>query len=105
MDQGSGRAGSGSTVDSTTSSGRGFIVRIALFEHAGKVSYGVVEGEGDGGTVGLTVAEIDGLPFDSVRFTGQRWAAEDVRFRPPIYPEQGRLRRPKLRRPRRRAQR
>jgi 2-keto-4-pentenoate hydratase/2-oxohepta-3-ene-1,7-dioic acid hydratase in catechol pathway len=61
-------------------------VRIALFEHAGKVSYGVVEGEGDGGTIGLTVAEIDGLPFDSVRFTGQRWAAEDVRFRPPIYP-------------------
>jgi 2-keto-4-pentenoate hydratase/2-oxohepta-3-ene-1,7-dioic acid hydratase in catechol pathway len=57
-------------------------VRFARFVHAGGVSFGVVEGsERDG----LTVAEIGSLPFETVRFTGQRWALADVRLLAPIF--------------------
>src|SRR3954466_5045589 len=60
----------------------GFPVRFARFVHAGGVSFGVVEGaEGEG----LTVAEIGSLPFEKVRFTGQRWALADVRLLAPIF--------------------
>jgi 2-keto-4-pentenoate hydratase/2-oxohepta-3-ene-1,7-dioic acid hydratase in catechol pathway len=46
------------------------------------VSFGVVEGsEGEG----LTIAEIASLPFETVRFTGQRWALADVRLLAPIF--------------------
>lgn len=50
------------------------------------MSFGVVEGEADGGSAGLTVAEIDGHPFGQIRFTGQRWAVPDVRVLSPILP-------------------
>ena len=46
------------------------------------MSFGVVEGDGGGGT---TVAEIGSLPFEEVRFTGQRWALADVRLLAPIF--------------------
>ncbi|MEV6298568.1 fumarylacetoacetate hydrolase family protein [Actinoplanes sp. NPDC051861] len=57
-------------------------MRFARFVHAGGVSFGVVEGDGSSG---LTVAEIDSLPFNEVRFTGQRWALPDVRLLAPIF--------------------
>jgi len=57
-------------------------VRFARFVHAGGVSFGVVEGDGSSG---LTVAEIGTLPFEEVRFTGQRWALADVRLLAPIF--------------------
>ena len=63
----------------------GFPVRFARFVHAGGVSFGVVEGESGAGSSGLTVAEIGSLPFDAVRFTGQRWALADVRLLAPIF--------------------
>jgi 2-keto-4-pentenoate hydratase/2-oxohepta-3-ene-1,7-dioic acid hydratase in catechol pathway len=63
----------------------GFSVRFARFVHAGGVSFGVVEGEPGAGTAGLTVAEIGSLPFEQVRFTGQRWALADVRLLAPIF--------------------
>jgi 2-keto-4-pentenoate hydratase/2-oxohepta-3-ene-1,7-dioic acid hydratase in catechol pathway len=57
------------------------------------MSFGVVEGEWtDSGTdptqgaAGLTVAEIEGHPFGTVHFTGQRWALPDVRLLSPILP-------------------
>jgi 2-keto-4-pentenoate hydratase/2-oxohepta-3-ene-1,7-dioic acid hydratase in catechol pathway len=56
-------------------------VRFARFVHAGGVSFGVVEGDSGG----LTVAEISSLPFEQVRFTGQRWALADVRLLAPIF--------------------
>src|SRR3954467_9780832 len=63
----------------------GFSVRFARFVHAGGVSFGVVEGESGAGAAGLTVAEIGSLPFEQVRFTGQRWALADVRLLAPIF--------------------
>ncbi|MGX6604095.1 fumarylacetoacetate hydrolase family protein [Micromonosporaceae bacterium Da 78-11] len=57
-------------------------MRFARFVHAGGVSFGVVEGDG---TSGLTVAEIGTLPFEAVRYTGQRWALADVRLLAPIF--------------------
>jgi 2-keto-4-pentenoate hydratase/2-oxohepta-3-ene-1,7-dioic acid hydratase in catechol pathway len=57
-------------------------VRFARFVHAGGVSFGVVEGE-EG--AGRTIAEIGSLPFEDVRFTGQRWALADVRLLAPIF--------------------
>jgi 2-keto-4-pentenoate hydratase/2-oxohepta-3-ene-1,7-dioic acid hydratase in catechol pathway len=57
-------------------------VRFARFVHAGGVSFGVVQGDGDSG---LTVAEIGSLPFETVRFTGQRWALADIRLLAPIF--------------------
>jgi len=63
----------------------GLFVRFARFVHAGGVSFGVVEGEASAGGAGLTIAEIDSLPFEKVRFTGQRWALADVRLLAPIF--------------------
>ena len=60
-------------------------MRFARFVHAGGVSFGVVEGESGAGFKGLTVAEIGSLPFEQVRFTGQRWALADVRLLAPIF--------------------
>ena len=57
-------------------------MRFARFVHAGGVSFGVVEGDG---TSGHTVAEIGSLPFEKVKFTGQRWALADVRLLAPIF--------------------
>ncbi|ROP32433.1 2-keto-4-pentenoate hydratase/2-oxohepta-3-ene-1,7-dioic acid hydratase in catechol pathway [Couchioplanes caeruleus] len=63
----------------------GLSVRFARFVHAGGVSFGVVEGEAQPGAQGLTIAEIDSIPFQNVRFTGQRWAIADVRLLAPIF--------------------
>jgi 2-keto-4-pentenoate hydratase/2-oxohepta-3-ene-1,7-dioic acid hydratase in catechol pathway len=63
----------------------GLSVRFARFVHAGGVSFGVVEGEAGAALAGLTVAEIDSLPFEKVRLTGQRWAVADVRLLAPIF--------------------
>src|SRR5690606_28226128 len=62
------------------------------FAHSGGMSFGVVEGELADPTVdpstatGLTVAEITGHPFGTIRFSGQRWALADVRLLSPILP-------------------
>ncbi len=61
-------------------------MRIARFVHGGGMSFGAVEGEGDLSSDGLTVAEIEGHPFGSLTFTGQRWALADVRPLSPILP-------------------
>jgi len=50
------------------------------------MSFGAVEGEPGGGTTGLTVAQIDGHPFGDLKFTGSRWAVDDVRMLSPILP-------------------
>ena len=50
------------------------------------MSFGAVEGDADAGADAITVAEIDGHPFGTVRFTGQRWALPDVRLLSPILP-------------------
>ena len=60
-------------------------MRFARFVHPGGVSFGVVEGEAGADPGGLTVAEIGSLPFEQVRFTGQRWALADVRLLAPIF--------------------
>jgi 2-keto-4-pentenoate hydratase/2-oxohepta-3-ene-1,7-dioic acid hydratase in catechol pathway len=60
-------------------------VRFARFVHANGVSFGVVEGEAGADPGALTVAEIGSLPFEEVRFTGQRWALADVRLLAPIF--------------------
>lgn len=57
-------------------------MRFARFVHAGGVSFGAVEGDGSSG---LTVAEIESIPFEKVRFTGQRWALADIRLLAPIF--------------------
>jgi 2-keto-4-pentenoate hydratase/2-oxohepta-3-ene-1,7-dioic acid hydratase in catechol pathway len=63
----------------------GILVRFARFVHANGVSFGVVEGEANATQSGLTIAEINSLPFEEVRFTGQRWALADVRLLAPIF--------------------
>jgi 2-keto-4-pentenoate hydratase/2-oxohepta-3-ene-1,7-dioic acid hydratase in catechol pathway len=60
-------------------------VRFARFVHAGGVSFGVVEGEAGAGPSGLTIAEIESIPFEKVSFTGNRWALADVRLLAPIF--------------------
>ncbi len=60
-------------------------MRFARFVHANGVSFGVVEGEAGADPGALTVAEIGSLPFEEVRFTGQRWALADVRLLAPIF--------------------
>ncbi|AVT32219.1 MULTISPECIES: fumarylacetoacetate hydrolase family protein [unclassified Plantactinospora] len=61
-------------------------MRIARFAHAKGMSFGVVEGDPEGGPEGLTVAEIEGHPFGEIRFTTARWALADVRLLSPILP-------------------
>jgi 2-keto-4-pentenoate hydratase/2-oxohepta-3-ene-1,7-dioic acid hydratase in catechol pathway len=60
-------------------------VRFARFVHAGGVSFGVVEGEAGAGLSGLTIAEIESIPFENVTFTGNRWALADIRLLAPIF--------------------
>lgn len=54
--------------------------------HAKGMSFGAVEGEATAGAQALTIAEIEGHPFGTVRFTGARWALADVRLLSPILP-------------------
>ncbi|MCU1658407.1 MAG: 2-keto-4-pentenoate hydratase/2-oxohepta-3-ene,7-dioic acid hydratase (Catechol pathway) [Pseudonocardiales bacterium] len=48
--------------------------------------WGTVEGPADAPLDALTVAAIDGHPFASISFTGERWALPDVRLLSPILP-------------------
>jgi 2-keto-4-pentenoate hydratase/2-oxohepta-3-ene-1,7-dioic acid hydratase in catechol pathway len=67
-------------------------VRIARFVHPGSAStpagvlWGTVEGPADAPRDALTVAAIDGHPFETINFTGDRWALPDVRLLSPILP-------------------
>ena len=67
-------------------------VRIARFVHPGSPSapagvlWGTVEGAADAPPDALTVAAIDGHPFETINFTGDRWALPDVRLLSPILP-------------------
>jgi 2-keto-4-pentenoate hydratase/2-oxohepta-3-ene-1,7-dioic acid hydratase in catechol pathway len=57
-------------------------VRIARFvTPSSGLSWGVVEGPD-----GLTVAAIDGHPFATIRFTGERWSLPEVRLLSPVLP-------------------
>jgi 2-keto-4-pentenoate hydratase/2-oxohepta-3-ene-1,7-dioic acid hydratase in catechol pathway len=57
-------------------------VRIARFvTPAGGLSWGVIEGAD-----APTVAAIEGHPFASIRFSGERWALPDVRLLSPVLP-------------------
>ena len=67
-------------------------MRIARFVHPATstapsgVAWGVIEGPVGVPREGLTVAAIDGHPFDKITFTGDRWALPDVRLLAPILP-------------------
>ena len=67
-------------------------MRIARFVHPASpnspagVAWGVVEGPPGAGRDGLTVAAINGHPFETIEFTGDRWALSDVRLLAPILP-------------------
>ena len=67
-------------------------MRIARFVHPGSasaasgVAWGAVEGPAGAGPEALTVAAIDGHPFGTVTFTGDRWALADVRLLSPFLP-------------------
>ena len=50
------------------------------------MSWGTVEGPAGAGPAALTVAAIDGHPFGSLSFTGDRWALSDVRLLSPFLP-------------------
>jgi 2-keto-4-pentenoate hydratase/2-oxohepta-3-ene-1,7-dioic acid hydratase in catechol pathway len=60
-------------------------MRFARFVHPGGMSFGVVEGEAGADPAALTVAEIDKIPFEEVKYTGRRWALPDVRLLAPIF--------------------
>ena len=67
-------------------------MRIARFVHPGSstaasgVAWGTVEGQAGAGPDALTVAAIEGHPFGSLTFTGDRWALGDVRLLSPFLP-------------------
>jgi len=50
------------------------------------VTWGTVEGPAGSPRDALTVAAIDGHPFGSITFTGDRWALPDVRLLSPFLP-------------------
>jgi 2-keto-4-pentenoate hydratase/2-oxohepta-3-ene-1,7-dioic acid hydratase in catechol pathway len=54
-------------------------VRIVRFASPSGMSFGVLDGDGQ-------VAQIEGHPFGTVSFTGQRFARADVRLLSPILP-------------------
>ena len=54
-------------------------MRIVRFAHPAGMSFGVLDGDGQ-------VAQIDGHPFGQISFSGQRYAAADVRLLSPILP-------------------
>ncbi|MGD0555714.1 MAG: fumarylacetoacetate hydrolase family protein [Streptosporangiaceae bacterium] len=65
-------------------------MRIARFAKGDGVGYGVVEGEGDGTALSLTIAELHGHPFGTqpggVRYTGHRYPLAEVRLLAPVLP-------------------
>src|SRR5215469_11582342 len=68
------------------------VVRIARFASGSEVAYGIVEDQGNGasGGQGGVVAELHGHPFGadpgSLRFTGARYPAAEVRLLAPVLP-------------------
>jgi 2-keto-4-pentenoate hydratase/2-oxohepta-3-ene-1,7-dioic acid hydratase in catechol pathway len=54
-------------------------VRIVRFASPSGMSFGVLDGDGQ-------VAQIEGHPFGTISFTGQRYAQADVRLLSPILP-------------------
>jgi 2-keto-4-pentenoate hydratase/2-oxohepta-3-ene-1,7-dioic acid hydratase in catechol pathway len=54
-------------------------VRIVRFASPSGMSFGVLDGDGQ-------VAQIEGHPFGTISFTGQRFAQADVRLLSPILP-------------------
>ncbi|SEO90278.1 fumarylacetoacetate hydrolase family protein [Trujillonella endophytica] len=54
-------------------------MRIVRFASPSGMSFGVLDGDGQ-------VAQIEGHPFGSISFTGQRYAQADVRLLSPILP-------------------
>lgn len=62
-------------------------MRIALFAHPGGRAFGAVEGPaGIDDPEVLTIAELEGVPFSGIRYTGERWTLADVELLPPILP-------------------
>ncbi|MBI3687047.1 MAG: fumarylacetoacetate hydrolase family protein [Actinobacteria bacterium] len=62
-------------------------MRIARFANpAGRVAFGVVEGDPGAPTDTLTVAAIAEHPFGPIELTGERWALPDVRLLAPVLP-------------------
>ena len=67
-------------------------MRIARFASGSEVAYGIVEDQGNGasGAQGGVVAELHGHPFGtdpgSLRFTGARYPAAEVRLLAPVLP-------------------
>ena len=67
-------------------------MRIARFASGGEVGYGIVEDQGNGASEGqgAVVAELHGHPFGtdpgSLRFTGARYPAAEVRLLAPVLP-------------------
>ncbi|MFG1923612.1 fumarylacetoacetate hydrolase family protein [Cryptosporangium sp. NPDC048952] len=62
-------------------------MRIALFAHPGGRAFGAVEGPaGSDDPEVLTIAELEGVPFSGIRYTGERWTLADVELLPPILP-------------------
>lgn len=65
---------------------------MARFVHPGSpnaeagVAWGIVEGPPGAEVDALTVATIDGHPFGSISFSGDRWALPDVRLLSPFLP-------------------
>jgi 2-keto-4-pentenoate hydratase/2-oxohepta-3-ene-1,7-dioic acid hydratase in catechol pathway len=67
-------------------------MRIARFVHpasskvASGVAWGTVEGPPGADRDSLTVAAIEGHPFETITFTGERWSLSDVTLLAPILP-------------------
>jgi 2-keto-4-pentenoate hydratase/2-oxohepta-3-ene-1,7-dioic acid hydratase in catechol pathway len=62
-------------------------VRIALFAHPEGRAFGVVEGPPDvDDPEVLTVAKLDGVLFENISFSGERWALADVQLLQPCLP-------------------
>ena len=62
-------------------------MRIALFAHPGGRAFGAVEGPaGTDDPEAMTIAELEGVPFSGIRYTGERWSLADVELLPPILP-------------------
>ena len=59
-------------------------MRIVRFASPSGMSFGVLDGAGQ-------VAQIEGHPFGTISFTGQRYAQADVRLLSPFIPERGKI--------------
>lgn len=53
-------------------------MRWAKYEHNGKESYGIVEGE--------TIEEVNGIPWENPKKTGNTVSVNDIKWLPPVIP-------------------